>query len=171
MRMTQLNSSIFLNPFWLTPLVDTQFTDKNIGSNLPALSTIKSNGMSLEDLGHILRLFKCQKVSVRHTFQMEMDEFRKVLCETLSAGSQNSDSVVFVNYDLQTLGVGMANGHIAAVAGYNEKNDMCLLMDTMWMIGKCWIPLQTLYDAMNTIDVAVGKYRGCVIAEGMPLFN
>ena len=100
-----------------------------------------------------------------------MDEFRTVLCETLSSGSENSDSVVFVNYDLLTLGLGIASGHIAAVAGYHAKGDMCLLMDPMFAVGKCWIPLQTLYTAMNTIDVAVGTYRGCVIAEGLPLFN
>jgi len=109
-------------------------------------------------------------VDVRHTFEMEMDEFRTVLCETLSAGSQSSDCVVFVNYDLLTLGLGIANGHISSIAGYNSKSDMCLLMDTNWNVGKCWIPLQTLYAAMNTIDVAVQKYRGCVIAEGLPLF-
>lgn len=140
--------------------------------NLPKIGKVLSVGMSLGEMANILRVFGCQMVDPSHTYQLNVEKFRDLVKNTLKDGSQSNDTVMFVNYDLFKLGTGIANGHISAIAGYNPKDDMVLLMDTMWMIGMCWVPLPLLYEAMNTIDdEADGKYRGCIIVEGLPLFK
>ena len=122
-----------------------------------------------EEAGAALRVLGCKAVSVRHTFSMSLGEFGGVLRDTLRAGSHDNDRVALVNYEVSTLGQGMAGGHMGVVAGYHGKDDMVLLLDPSWKMGKCWVPLRLLYEAMNTIDDVVGKYRGCVVAEGLPL--
>jgi len=138
-------------------------------SALPSASDIVARGMSLEEAGAALQMLGCKAVRVRHTFSMSLGEFGRLLRETLRAGSHDADRVVLVNYDLAKLGQGLALGHMGVVAGYHAKDDMALLLDPSWKMGKCWVPLRLLYDAMNSIDDVVGKYRGCVVAEGLPL--
>eukprot|EP00486_Rosalina_sp_Unknown_P015221 CAMPEP_0201580834 /NCGR_PEP_ID=MMETSP0190_2-20130828/56906_1 /ASSEMBLY_ACC=CAM_ASM_000263 /TAXON_ID=37353 /ORGANISM="Rosalina sp." /LENGTH=635 /DNA_ID=CAMNT_0048017657 /DNA_START=11 /DNA_END=1918 /DNA_ORIENTATION=- len=139
--------------------------------NVPKISKLLSKGMSLEEASDICKLFGCESVETSYVYELEINQFRNIVKDTLKAGSRDSDNVLLVNYDLYKLGTGIANGHISCVAGYNEKNDMVLLMDSMWVIGKIWVPLSLLYESMNTIDDTVGKYRGCIVLNGLPLLD
>jgi len=146
-----------------------QIADAEMLKQLPSACDVEARGMSLEEVGAVMDMFGCECVSVRHTFEMSLGEFGGVVRETLRSSSHDNDSVVMVNYDVTKLGQGIASGHIGVVAGYHGKDDMVLLLDPSWKIGKCWIPMRLLYEAMNTIDDGVGKYRGCVVAQGLPL--
>jgi len=139
---------------------------------VPKLSHILASGMSLENAAQILQMFGCDSVQFMHAYEIDVNKFRDLIKRTLQTGSQNNDTAMFVNYDVFKLGTGVANGHIAAIAAYNEKNDVVLLMDVVWMVGMIWVPLSLLYEAMNTIDdAAQGKYRGCITVQGIPLFS
>ena len=138
---------------------------------VPKMSKILSSGITLEEMSNILLLFGCESVKTKYTYEIEIEQFRNLVKDTLKEGSQDNDTILLINYDLYLIGTGIANGHIASVAGYNEKNDMVLLMEVHWLLGKCWIPLSLLYDSMNTIDDSAGKYRGCIVVNGLPLFE
>eukprot|EP01083_Nonionella_stella_P126491 382877_1 len=139
--------------------------------HLPELAKIVSNGTCLEETSNVLKLFGCASVEVMYTYQMAVDAFRDMVKSTLKDGSRNNDKVMLVHYDLLKLGTGIGYGAVSVIAGYNMRNDMILLMNTSWIIGKCWVKCQLLYDAMNTIDDTVGAYRGCIVAQGLPMFD
>ena len=154
----------------MTALYAKYYADEHANS-LPELSTICSRGMTLDETSEILKIFGCKAVSVRYTYELKMDEFRVLIKDVLKGGSRDNDKCLFVNYDLMKLGMGIANGHIGLVSGYNTKNDMVLLMDTIWNVGKVWVPSVLLYEAMNTIDDVAAKYRGCIEVAGIPMFK
>eukprot|EP00483_Globobulimina_turgida_P002845 UN02850 len=98
---------------------------------------------------------------------MELNVFRDLMMKILK--NSCSDDVLLVNYDLLSLGTGIVNGCMSVIAGYNVEKDMVLLMNTNWIVGRCWVKTQLLYHAMNTIDDCTGKYRGCIVVNGLPL--
>ncbi len=78
---------------------------------------------------------------------------------------------VLCNYNMKGIGSPLNCGHISPVAGYHGESDRVLLLDVWKDIGKCWVPLDTLVNAMCTIDKASGDYRGFVMVTGVPLIK
>lgn len=64
--------------------------------------------------------------------------------------------------------MGFMNGHFSVVLAYLEDKDLVCLFDVNHKMGGiCFIPSRRLYDAVNTIDITVGRRttRGLVVTE------
>lgn len=73
------------------------------------------------------------------------------------------EKVLIVSYNRQ--GVGQTGtGHFSPIGAYDPISDNVLVLDTArFKYGVHWIPLQMLYDAMQSIDPDTGKSRGYVV--------
>ncbi len=53
-------------------------------------------------------------------------------------------------------------GHCSPMAAYDEQEDLVLLLDPRGRYHWAWLPLASLYEAMNTTDEAGQAHRGWV---------
>jgi len=68
-----------------------------------------------------------------------------------------------VSYDRFTLNQTGA-GHFSPIGGYNEKNDLVLIIDVaQFKYPPHWVPLSLLFKSMEIIDIFTGKSRGYFI--------
>ena len=78
---------------------------------------------------------------------------------------------IILNYDMSTLGQVPGRGHfslavaIAKPINSVEKQDYLLLLDPWPETPIAWVPVEAMFKAMQTVDVASGKYRGCLIRK------
>ena len=78
---------------------------------------------------------------------------------------------MILNYDMSTLGQVPGRGHFSlAVAlakpiSVDEKQDYLLLLDPWPETPIAWVPVEAMFKAMQTIDAATGKYRGCLLRK------
>ncbi len=79
---------------------------------------------------------------------------------------ENAASVgdyMIVNYSLMYLaGLGKGGGHCSPLAAYDEQQDLVLLLDPRGRYHWAWLPLTSLYEAMNTTDRVSQTHRGWV---------
>jgi len=78
---------------------------------------------------------------------------------------------MILNYDMSTLGQVPGRGHFSLAVALakpisgDEKQDYLLLLDPWPETPIAWVPVEAMFKAMQTIDVATGKYRGCLIRK------
>ncbi|MEM7434818.1 MAG: phytochelatin synthase family protein [Myxococcota bacterium] len=112
-------------------------------------------GMSLTDLAGLLEAHGAE-VEVHYAGSSTVDEFRQVLEDNLS---REGDYVV-VNYQREALGQGRV-GHISPLAAYDRDSDSVLVLDTAaHKYPPTWVPVESLFAAMDTIDTSTGHTRG-----------
>ncbi|MEM7135313.1 MAG: phytochelatin synthase family protein [Myxococcota bacterium] len=112
-------------------------------------------GMSLADLAGLLEAHGAE-VEVHHAGSSTVDEFRQVLEENLA---REGDYVV-VNYQREALGQGRV-GHISPLAAYDRDTDSVLVLDTAaHKYPPTWVPVPSLFTAMDTTDNSTGQTRG-----------
>ena len=76
---------------------------------------------------------------------------------------------MIINYHMTVLGqLEGLSGHLSPLGGYCQSEDRVLLMDVWWETRPCWVNLQDLWAAMDTVDPAskekVGLDRlGCTL--------
>jgi len=59
-------------------------------------------------------------------------------------------------------------GHFSPIGGYHAGQDMALILDVArFKYPPHWVPLQLLWEAMNTTDDSTGLLRGCLL---LPIF-
>ena len=62
---------------------------------------------------------------------------------------------MIINYHMETLGqLAGLRGHISPLAAYSRCENLALLMDVWPETRECWVPLETLWGAMDTLDGA-----------------
>jgi hypothetical protein len=72
---------------------------------------------------------------------------------------------MIVAYSRQVLGQ-TGIGHFSPIGGYHEESDHALILDVArFKYPPHWVPVQLLYEAMNTIDPDSGRTRGYMIVE------
>lgn len=63
--------------------------------------------------------------------------------------------------DLLLFGLQTGSGHFSPIGGYHTGKDMVLTLDVArFKYPPHWVPLELLWEAMNTIDGATGHHRG-----------
>jgi len=114
-------------------------------------------GMSLPDLAGLLEA-RGLEVSKLHGDELSLEEFRELVKSNLS----REGDYLLVNYQREVLGQNRV-GHISPVGAYNATGDQLLIMDTAdYKYPYTWVPLTSLYDAMQEKDSASGRTRGLV---------
>lgn len=114
-------------------------------------------GMSLPDLAGLLEA-RGLEVSKLHGDELSLEEFRDLVKSNLS----RPGDYLLVNYQREVLGQGRV-GHISPVGAYNAAGDQLLILDTAdYKYPYTWVPLTSLYEAMQEKDSASGRTRGFV---------
>jgi len=118
-----------------------------------------SSGMSLAELAGLLKTYGAT-VSINHADQFNIEQFRLRL--RLEANLATKNDYIMVNYQRQVLGQGKV-GHISPLSAFDRDTDSVLIMDTAaHKYPLTWVPVELLFNAMQTIDKASGLMRGFV---------
>jgi hypothetical protein len=121
---------------------------------------VSLSGLTLEELARLLRGHGLQ---VQTVFAGESDvaSFRSAAQSALSEAS----TFVVVNYDRKVLAQSGA-GHISPIGAYSPTTDRLLVMDVAtYKYPYTWIPVATLWSAMNTVDSDSGRTRGYLLVS------
>ncbi len=131
------------------------FTSK--ASEVRPRRKVMLGGMSLPDLAGLLRAHGAN-VALQHASLSDVEQFRETLVRNLST----EGDFLLVNYQRQVLGQNKV-GHISPVAAYDRETDTVLIMDTAsYSYPPTWVPVESLFEAMATLDRSSGKSRGYV---------
>ncbi|MCO5587602.1 hypothetical protein L7F22_041551 [Adiantum nelumboides] len=122
------------------------------------LENVKKNGITFSKVSC---LAQCAGASVQafRANQSSLDLFRSFV-ETCAA---SDDHHLVVTYDRRTMKQ-TGTGHFSPLGGYHRQKDMALILDVArFKYPPHWVPLSLLWEAINTIDEATGKFRGFMI--------
>ena len=132
---------------------DTFFTPA--ASHVRSRLAVTFGGMSRADLAGLLEAHGLE-VDVVHGSESSIEAFRAAVQVNLS----DPADFMLVNYQRAVLGQGQV-GHISPLGAYDSASDRVLILDTAaYKYPHTWVPLDTLYDAMATVDPASGRSRG-----------
>jgi hypothetical protein len=139
-------------------------TQATIFADLPTALRVTFSGMTLQELGELLRRHGAE-VEVVHAQDTTLEDFRIRARENLS----RVRDYVLVNYQRGVLGQ-RESGHISPLAAYNAATDRFLILDVAaYRYPPTWVSAANLWNAMNTLDSTSGRTRGfAVIREGSP---
>jgi hypothetical protein len=134
---------------------DDFFTDE--ASRVRSRLSVMLGGMSLPDFAALMNAHGAQ-VSTMHADTSSLEEFRAAVERNLSS----EDDYLLVNYQREVLGQERV-GHISPLAAYDRDSDKVLILDTAgYKYPPTWVPMESLFAAMSTIDSASGKSRGFI---------
>jgi hypothetical protein len=139
-----------------------EFTQKNVLNEAteivkPAVE-IQKSGLTLEQLGAILKTYPGLEVEVQHAADLAVDSFREKIVKNL----KEPNNFVLVNYLRKELGQ-KTGGHISPVAAYDSLTDRFLILDvTRFKYPPVWVSASELYKSTNTVDSDSNKTRGVV---------
>lgn len=141
-----------------------QFNQKNFlnekNSAIRTYKQIEVDGAILPDLAQMLVVGWEVAVTTHHGRDVSLDEFRKILVDTLSS----EDVRVIANFKNNILGGDSRYGHFSPVAAYNKDTDEVLVMDVARHVtGPYWVEVEWLHKATNTMDSSSGKSRGLLV--------
>ena len=120
-------------------------------------------GLSLKNLKDLLIFYKLNAQSFYADGSGGYANFIKHLEDNLA---KDDLTFIVVNFDRKTLGFTTGSGHISPLLAYNKQRQMVLVGDVSissnpWF----WVPVKSMYDAMNTLDGQT--YRGYIIVKKM----
>jgi len=121
---------------------------------------VSLSGLTLEELAELLR---AQGLVVRtvHAEHADVAAFRAAALAALSEPL----TFVVVNYDRRALNQSGA-GHISPIGAYHAATDRLLVMDVAtYKYPYTWVPVRTLWTAMNTVDLDSGRTRGYLLVS------
>ncbi len=112
-------------------------------------------GMTLEELGHALRLHGAQ-VDVYHAGSSNLDDFRELAVANLA----RADDFILVNYLRDAIGQ-QHGGHFSPLAAHHAASDRFLILDVAnYKYEPIWVRTDDLWRAMTTVDGVCGRTRG-----------
>lgn len=162
---------VVLNTLHLTPPQDPNFgpyrlfTQDNLFNvdNLKKLKITKEkvigHGMTLSKEAQLLNAIPGVKAIAYSTKALTPSQTKLMLIKALSS-DKNLVIVNILRSEMDETG----GGHFSPVAAYDPKTEQVLFMDVAsYRYGPTWIPLQTLYKAMRTMDGS--SYRGFIIVS------
>jgi len=141
----------------------------------------KTEGLTIEQLQNsllgglnafeIIRPIKRKEINAQDTedqprIMATVNEFKNILIHEIKEYGG-----MILNYDMSTLGQVPGRGHfslavaIAKPTNSVEKQDYLLLLDPWPETPIAWVPVEAMFKAMQTIDAATGKYRGCLLRK------
>ena len=95
-----------------------------------------------------------------------VNEFRNILIHEIKEYGG-----MILNYDMSTLGQVPGRGHFSLAVAIatpiigDRKQKYLLLLDPWPETPIAWVPVEVMFKAMQTVDVATGKYRGCLLRK------
>jgi len=126
-------------------------------SEVVSLASVSEQGMTLENLEDVMIALNVPAVAT-HARQSSLSEFR----EALRLDLETDHSAIIVNYDRISVGQ-KGGGHFSPVAAYHKASDSVLVLDVArYKYPPAWIPLETLFESMSTLDSSSEKSRGWI---------
>ncbi|KAL9257804.1 Glutathione gamma-glutamylcysteinyltransferase 1-like protein [Drosera capensis] len=122
------------------------------------IEKIKVNGISFNKL---VCLAHCNGAQVEafHANESTIDNFR----DSVVSCATSEDHHLIVSYHRAHLKQ-TGSGHFSPIGGYHAGQDLVLIMDVArFKYPPHWVPLNVLWEAMNTIDESTGYHRGFMI--------
>ena len=114
-------------------------------------------GMSLDEFVQLVESHGLN-ARKRHGGTLSLESFRALVKTNLS----NSADLLVVNYHRGPLGQ-EGGGHFSPIAAYHEGTDRVLLLDVAaHRYPPAWVPLDLLWQAIDTTDFGAKKQRGLV---------
>ncbi|KAG2302326.1 hypothetical protein Bca52824_030977 [Brassica carinata] len=123
-----------------------------------SLEVVKEKGISF---GKLVCLAQCSgaKVEAFCTSQSTIDDFRQFVVTC----SVSDNCHMISSYDRGVFKQ-TGSGHFSPIGGYNAERDMVLILDVArFMYPPHWVPLQLLWEAMDTIVKSTWKRRGFML--------
>ncbi|MBL8533171.1 MAG: phytochelatin synthase family protein [Betaproteobacteria bacterium] len=117
-------------------------------------------GLTLEELAGFFRAHRLN-VRVVHADRSDISSFRNAAAGALA----ESGTFLVVNYDRRVLKQSGA-GHISPVGAFDGTTDRVLILDVATQkYPYTWVPLSTLWTAMNTVDPDSRQARGYLLVS------
>ena len=143
-----------------------QFNQKNFlnekNSAIRSFKQIEVDGMTLPEMAKMFTVDWPVDVTVYHASELSLDQFRRVLLETLASKDQR----VIGNFKNDILEGASRYGHLSPIAAYNKDTDEVLIMDVArHFTGPYWTSVERLYQAANTMDSSSEKSRGLLVIQ------
>lgn len=151
--LAMLLNSLKVDPrrMWKYPW---RWYDEYMLNTCVSLETMKSSGCSFDELACIARCNKLSVEAVRVSPKTSIIEFRNDVKRSCSS----DDTVIIVNYArgvLNQTGI----GHFSPIGGYDEKEDMVLILDTArFKHPPHWVSLEVCYRSIAEIETSLSGY-------------
>jgi hypothetical protein len=140
-------------------LTQNEFFTDRVTDVRPWLATTFT-GMPIGDLAQMLEVHGVN-VEVKRARSSTLEAFR----DSLKSNMSDSSNWLIVNYGRSELGE-EGGGHISPISAYSSKKDMALILDTAgYKYPFHWVPVDSLFEAMETSDSETGKSRGWVVVR------
>lgn len=124
------------------------------------LEKVKETGISF---GKVICLAHCAgaKVKAFRANRSSINDFR----EHVIACSSSDDCHLISSYH-RGIFKQTGTGHFSPIGGYHAERDMALILDVArFKYPPHWVPLELLWEAMDTIDQATGLHRGFMLVS------
>lgn len=132
------------------------------------LANIFKNGLTLKQASDILHSFKCDnkyQMLTKKNDKNEIDKFRD-FCKQIFVNHDSKKGMI-VNYWMPDIGQTYAEyGHLSPIGAYNERTDRVLLLDSWPPSKPLWVKIESLYNAMCTLDHD-DEYRGYIVVNNV----
>lgn len=126
------------------------------------LDAIKRTGMNLNQL-QCLALCNGAQVTLTRASDTALDDLRDLI-KSVSVGTTKH---IIVSYTRKLLGQ-TGDGHFSPIGGYDEVEDLVLIMDVArFKYPPHWVPLKLLFEAMHAIDADSQLERGYLLVESV----
>jgi glutathione gamma-glutamylcysteinyltransferase len=156
--LTMVLNSLLIDPQRIWQGVWRWFDESMLDCCSP-LDKVRTEGITLSKVGC---LAKCNGATVvkKHGSDISIDEFRADVKLACSVPSDMPRNVLLASYSRKVLKQS-GDGHFSPIGGYHAEKDMVLIMDVArFKYPPHWVPLESLFHAMQPIDSAAGKSRG-----------
>jgi hypothetical protein len=122
------------------------------------LDDVRANGITLPEF---VCLAKCNGLDPEF-HRADWVQKTKFL-EDLKSSCQSPDEYMVVSYSRKTLGQ-TGDGHFSPIGGYNEKENMVLILDVArFKYPSYWVSFDLLWEALFPIDSVTRQPRGYVL--------
>lgn len=119
-----------------------------------SLETMKSSGCSFDDLACIARCNKLSVEAVRVSALSSIITFRNDVKRVCSS----TNTVIILNYARKIFNQ-YGTGHFTPIGGYDEKEDMVLILDTArFKHPPHWVSLELLFEGARKLARAINGY-------------
>ncbi|MEO0517394.1 MAG: phytochelatin synthase family protein [Cyanobacteria bacterium P01_A01_bin.116] len=123
---------------------------------------IARQGLTLEELSGIFASYPVQ-VERHHGGDVSLAQFRQLIATNLA----EPDNFMVVNYLRRSIGQ-ERGGHISPLAAYDAETDQVLILDvSRYKYPPVWVTVETLWNAVNTVDSVSGLTRGIVTVSAL----
>jgi len=122
------------------------------------LDKVKAEGITF---GKVACLARCSGADVQsfRASRVTIDDLRRHLLRCVAS----QDCHLIASYHRQTFKQ-TGTGHFSPIGGYHAGEDMALILDVArFKYPPHWVPVELLWDAMNTTDDSTGFLRGFML--------